>query len=201
MSKLEAVLDAGLGPILFKDVSYYDDIAVPIAANNNDIINKIALTMETIYHLFYIHGFNINLNSGKTEAIVGIFGKGSKGVKNKICFNQNYINFNVCNHIFKIKVVNDYKHLGTIISFSSNADVDALTRTAIMNNEYHKIYNHFLKHGNTSIKNKITICKTYIFLKAVTIVPLGPCLVKRLLLNSKIMFATYTDMLQIINKI
>ncbi len=102
------------------DVSFVDDMALPIICSAAVLTQHIADVCGVVFLTFLTYGMELNFSPGKSEVVLKFQGPGKKravkdlfSANNRICINKLPDNFSV----MFIGVVDTYKHLGTQISF------------------------------------------------------------------------------------
>eukprot|EP00435_Cladocopium_sp_Y103_P010671 s2448_g2.t1 len=105
-------------------VAWVDDLAIPLVAttpkNLVPLIEHAAGLMHTIFH---DHGLTVNLDSGKTEAVLMFRGAGSNPERT-VLFDVGrlpVLTISTPAHVFQLRIVPSYKHLGA--RFAMDADL------------------------------------------------------------------------------
>ena len=150
--------------VKFNEVSYVDDCAFPVCSESSNIVTKAASVVSVVYNVFAMFGLKINLLPGKTEVVIGFNGPGSIVDRKTLFVNHNRIQFNSLGTQLSVRCVDNYKHLGTRISFKSNSDVDVVTKAAVARNNAKIICNCYFKKS-TSYVNKLTSIKAHLLSK------------------------------------
>ena len=112
------------------DVSYVDDVALMIqAAQAADLAAKVSRATAVVIDAFAEHGLVVNMQPGKTEAIMCWRGRGSRGARQKVVVEHGAIVPVVqANGTERsLRVVESYKHLG------GQAAADASMRPELCN--------------------------------------------------------------------
>ena len=90
--------------------------------------------------------------------------------------NSKLIEFESCNRLFFLRVVNTYKHVGTAFSANNSISEEVVLRCGIMRNESRKLFKDFLKNREVSIDKKILVIQAYIISKGSFQCGTWPCL-------------------------
>ena len=107
------------------EVTYVDDEAAYIAATSvRTLMQAIPLLMKHLCAIFAYFGFKINWNPGKTECFLVLRGKGSAAKYREIAANNSQIIFSSSSDVPALRVVQVYKHLGSILEKSGAAAPD-----------------------------------------------------------------------------
>ena len=63
------------------EVSFVDDVAIPVFASAGNLCHKIGEVANRAYTVFTSFGMKLNFNPGKSEATVGFSGHGMKAAR------------------------------------------------------------------------------------------------------------------------
>jgi len=110
----------GGGGVPLADVSFVDDMALPIVDSAAMITDHIADVCGIVYLTFLMYGMELNFSPGKSAVILKFQGPGKKKAVMNLFDAKNFIRINKLPDEFNeivIGVVDTYKHLGTQISF------------------------------------------------------------------------------------
>ena len=116
------------------EVTYVDDETIMMASSSSHRLRMaIDLTLKTLCEVFDELGFNINFNEGKTEAFLQFRGKTAVAFKKGLHANGNRIPLPDPAGARSLRVVREYKHLGSMLcdDGGSNEDVHRRTRSAM----------------------------------------------------------------------
>jgi len=135
----EALLDnesyvegsAALG-VTVPPIAWMDDVAIPLTTTTPDaLVPLVRQVTATVHDLFRARGLTLNLDKGKTEAVLCFRGPGSDALRLQIfdTERQPVIVVDTASHILTLRVVPSYKHLGA--QYSMNVDVSKEIRARI----------------------------------------------------------------------
>ncbi len=113
------VPDSG-GEIPLADVSFVDDMALPIVCPASVLTSHIADVCGIVLLTFSAYGMELNFAPGKSAVVLRFQGAGKKKAVSELFNSNNFIRINKLPANFSevfIGVVDSYKHLGTQISF------------------------------------------------------------------------------------
>ena len=105
-------------------VAWMDDVAIPLTTTTPEALVPLVQQITAVVHgLFRARGLTLNLDKGKTEAVLCFRGPGSDAQRLQIfdtgC--QPVIVVDADSHILSLRVVPSYKHLGA--QYTMNIDV------------------------------------------------------------------------------
>ena len=81
---LESFIDIGLQRVKVHDVSFVDDVALPVLCDPAGLCDKIGKTTDCAIEVFSSFGMKLNFSPGKSEATVGFFGPGRRCAKKQL---------------------------------------------------------------------------------------------------------------------
>ena len=113
-------------------VAWMDDVAIPLTtATPEALVPLVQQVTATVHTLFRERGLTLNLDKGKTEAVLCFRGPGSDAMRLKLfdTERQPIIVVKTESHILTLRVVPSYKHLGAL--YSMNVDVGREIRARI----------------------------------------------------------------------
>lgn len=97
------------------------------APTPGELLENLALLASTVYHVFARFSLRVNFSKSKKEAIANFVGKGAKAVRTKLCVDlKGEIRFE--SEVEPLRVVQDYKHLGSYINASGGEAKEILHR-------------------------------------------------------------------------
>ena len=113
-------------------VAWMDDVAIPLTTTTPEALVPLVQQVTAVVHgLFRARGLTLNLDRGKTEAVLCFRGQGSDAQRLQIfdtgC--QPVIVVNADSHILTLRVVPSYKHLGA--QYTMNIDVSREIRARL----------------------------------------------------------------------
>lgn len=114
---------AALG-ITIPPIAWMDDVAIPLTTTTPDeLVPLVQQVMEAVHNLFRDRGLTLNLDRGKTEAVLCFRGPGADALRSQI-FDKAVppvIVIPTDSHLLSLRVVPSYKHLGA--QFTMNVDI------------------------------------------------------------------------------
>ena len=122
---------AALG-VTVPPVAWMDDVAIPLTTTTPDaLVPLVKQVTATVHELFRARGLTLNLDKGKTEAVLCFRGPGSDALRLQMfdTGRQPVIVVDTASHILTLRVVPSYKHLGA--QYSMNVDVSREIRARI----------------------------------------------------------------------
>ena len=116
------------------DVSFVDDVAIPCLGCASEIIAKTGRVASSAFSVFRTFGMTLNFKPGKSEAILGFFGPGTKAAKQELTMANHLIPITAGDDTH-IRVVSSYQHLGTCIGIYMNMCEEVTKRNGMMRAE------------------------------------------------------------------
>ena len=99
-----------------RNVSYVDDVAVPIVASAQRIVSQTRAAMECILNVFRLFGMSLNSSLGKTNVTFRFAGNGAVAARQSLMINDGAVI--ACKmldgSVFNLRAVESYKHLGAV---------------------------------------------------------------------------------------
>ena len=111
-------------PVEIPPVTWVDDLAVPVTASHPaELVPTIRRVLQHIHQVFYMKGLQINYAKGKTETVVMF--RGVDADAQRLAFfstpHESYIAASTETHVFRVRAVASYKHLG--VRFQMDSDL------------------------------------------------------------------------------
>ena len=112
------VSESGYGFSYLEQVSYVDDVVIPLFAAAVDIFSNLQIVVETAVSVFWRFGLKLNALPGKTAAIVALHGKGTHKAQQQL--QALSVHGLECSSAylyegpFVLNVRDRYKHLGCV---------------------------------------------------------------------------------------
>ena len=131
----ECIFAEGLQPVADwpADVSYVDDTAFAIQAPAEELVHATGRALQIIHRIFGEHSLELSFEDGKTEVLLDICGAGSRAVKHRIAFEDDYvIGVELGGAMVDVRVCRAYKHLGTFVAAGSDHTPEVRHRAAEM---------------------------------------------------------------------
>eukprot|EP00435_Cladocopium_sp_Y103_P032440 s283_g8.t1 len=107
-------------------VAWVDDLAIPLVTTHpSDLLPLVSDVAATMHAIFHAHGLELNLDGGKTEAVVMFRGPGANPQRTQTFDIDRPPVLTVSNdtHVFQLRIVPSYRHLGA--RFAMDADLHA----------------------------------------------------------------------------
>jgi hypothetical protein len=146
------------------DVSFVDDLAIPILAPANLLCTKISMVANCAYRVFSSYGMVLNFLPGKSECTIGFYGKDSKHIAREFASHPPVIPISA-GEFKELRVVKTYQHVGTLSSISHHMGDEVARRNGIMREESRFLCKKFLRVKSISIAHKISAVQAYVFSK------------------------------------
>jgi len=144
-----------------KDVSYVDDVAMPVLAPACNLMEKVATIANCAYAVFASFGMALNFNPGKSECTVGFFGPGSRAATRKLAKNNSTISISA-GDFSCLNVVKSYQHVGTLSPISCNPGEEVTKRIGIMRSDSRALCKKILKIPEIPMSKKINVIQTFV---------------------------------------
>eukprot|EP00973_Karenia_brevis_P069598 9677735-Karenia_brevis.AAC.1 len=157
----------GMGEGLFlHDVSYSDDVAVPVFAPAAQVSEKLACAAACCVQVFALYGLDVNFSPGKSEAIIRWIGPGSAQAKRDLMIRgQGVVNFNALGKDFCLRVVLQYKHMGPLLTANSHVGQEIVSRLNSMFTHMPAFVRQVLKNPSASFRTKLLLVQSHLFSK------------------------------------
>ncbi len=152
--------------IPLQDVSFIDDMALPVVCPAGNLIQHIADVCGIVYMVFRMYGMELNFPPGKSAVVLQIQGVGKKKVQSDLFKSKGATRINKLLDYFDdiyIGVVDSYKHLGTRISFKGMA-YEVSFRCGLMRAETSKL-RAMLRNSELNLYKKIHLFQAYLLSK------------------------------------
>jgi len=128
----EPALSAGCEPITDwpPDVSYVDDATFIFQGPADRITAMVEDALQTVHSVFAKFSLQLNFGPGKTEVLLDVSGRGSKAVRQELCFDRNYkLEVTLAGQPTTIHICRSYKHLGGQISVGGSLATEVKHRS------------------------------------------------------------------------
>ena len=146
------------------EVSFVDDVAIPVFANSDEIPVKTGRIVEVAYHAFLVFGMTLNFKANKSEGIVGLFGPGARKIKLELSLASYRIPIAAGDDKY-FRFVKKYQHVGTILSVDLNMCDEITKRCGMMRAESRSLCSKILKCSSIPLVKKISVLQAYILSK------------------------------------
>ena len=166
-ASLDSTLRFSDGSIPLKDVSFVDDMALPVIADSaSQIVHKVSQITSIVFVVFRLYGMELNFSPGKSAGIMNFVGAGSKQARIDLDGAQNAIKIDTSpsnvTEVF-LRIVQSYKHLGTQISYNGVRE-EVAYRGALMRSETSKL-SRLLRNMALPSPQKINLIQAYFLSK------------------------------------
>ena len=124
----------GVGHTCLIDVDYCDDCVLLVwGSSGPDLLDKLPRVLTCMHQVFTANGLPIDFNAGKTEIPLSLHGKGSKKTYQALIDRGHVVSFTpyINTHSIDVKVVEQYKHMGVIITCNGSSATDMAGRASI----------------------------------------------------------------------
>jgi len=112
------------------DVEFVDDAALLLSARSpSKLMKAMPKLLSNILSVFQRFSFHVNWAKGKTEAFLSLRGKNAHILMQDVISNESSIS--VPNSGERLRVVSEYKHLGTVLSEDGSDNLDAVRRVQL----------------------------------------------------------------------
>jgi len=146
------------------DVSFVDDVGIPCLSPADEILSKTGRVASCAFKVFQVFGMRLNFKPGKSEAILGFFGKGSSLAKRALTLQDDLIP--ICaGDDTHLRVVRSYQHLGTVTSVSMTMCEEVTKRNGMMRAETSRLCKAILRVPEIQVPKKIRVVQTYVLTK------------------------------------
>jgi len=149
-----------------KDVSFVDDVSIPVLAPSNQICHKVSSIANCAYSVFISYGMRLNFNAGKSEATIGFYGAGSKNARKALLAKGNVLQIEA-GDFKELRIVPVYQHVGTLSPRSCNINDEVVTRVCIMRNDSQHLCKHILRVKSIPVVKKVCVIQAYIISKGI----------------------------------
>lgn len=112
--------------IFVPPVGWVDDVAIPLTITEAPkLVPLVQLALATMHTAFRRRGLTMNLPKGKTEVIINFQGPQAVQCRTQLFDRdrQPVITVSTATHVFSVRVVTSYKHLGA--KFAMSLDIEA----------------------------------------------------------------------------
>jgi hypothetical protein len=146
------------------DVSFVDDVAVPVTAPAEKIVTKTGLVVSCVCRTFRAYAMTLNFKHGKSEGIVGFFGKGSRIARSALAHDSEQAVL-VDEGRTKFRFVTVYQHVGTCIAMNLSMCEEVSKRCGMMRSESRSLSANIFKATGIPLQKKVLVMQAYILTK------------------------------------
>jgi len=143
----------------FAEITFVDDIAYALHSTSPDeVISTLQVVCSSLHDSAAARGLTINYQTGKTEALLKLAGKGSTATKHKVwhtCGGQLPI---VTEHgVEQLRLVHSYRHLGSYVQDHAVSQKDLRHRVAQARKAFGQLSRQFYGRRNVHVKTKSAV--------------------------------------------
>lgn len=155
-------------PVQLLPVTWVDDLAVPVATSSpGDLETVIKAVLQHIHETFYSRGLQINYDKGKTEVVVMHRGADADQCRRRFFTidAETYITTSTSSHVFRVRAVPSYKHLGIRFQMDADLEHEISCRSAMARTAFHEIRRQIFRNQSLSTSTRITLLHSLVFAK------------------------------------
>ena len=155
-------------PVQLPPVTWVDDLAVPVATSSpGDLETVIKAVLQHIHDTFYSRGLQINYDKGKTEVVVMHRGADADQCRRRFFTidAETYITTSTSSHVFRVRAVPSYKHLGIRFQMDADLEHELSCRSAMARTAFHEIRRQIFRNQSLSTSTRITLLHSLVFSK------------------------------------
>ena len=143
------------------DASYVDDCVFPVFADAKSICDRVQRATCICYDVFASHGMILNFAPGKTEALIHWNGADSVSCRREFSLrNEGVIRCPVGpNPPISLRVVHEYKHLGTTLGVAANVNHEIRIRNAVVRQDVPALRQNIFKNLALSQERKLQVAQ------------------------------------------
>ena len=149
-------------------IVWSDDLAIPFSAAAPDAIVPLLKTLVSFVHrIFDQHGFALNLDKGKTSAVISFRGHGAPTMrKTYLLIEPAVLQCDVGNEEpLHLHLLAHYKHLGTQYSASGSLDLELKQRIAQARASFQQLARPLLTNKHLPLQTRVRLYKSLILSK------------------------------------
>lgn len=155
-------------PVIVPPVTWVDDLAVPIVASTPaDLLPLTRRALQRIHQAFYGKGLQINYDKGKTEVVMMF--RGVEADKHRLAFfsehHDTFITTSTESHVFRVRAVASYKHLGVRFQMDSDLDHELQCRLGQARTAFHEVRRPIFGNRHISCQARLQLLQSLIFSK------------------------------------
>ena len=137
------------------DVTFVDDAAAFVNAGTpQQLVDNTITTVPAYKHHLAKYGLWLNFKPGKTEAIIFWVGQGCRTIRKSLKSEEGHVI--TIDSETKLRIVQKYKHTGTIVIATGSVLPEAKARAASAMNAYRPLAGPFFGSSANPIKDKVT---------------------------------------------
>ena len=145
-------------------LAWVDDIAIPLAYSNYDrLLEKVRFYTLLVKRVMLSLGFLLNMDKGKTEAVLTFRGRGAPQKCNEIYLHEKAV-ISLDEHS-ALHVVSDYKHLGARFSQHAKFDREISIRLAEAQTAFRTLRKHIFTNRRISVTSRLRLLESLVLSK------------------------------------
>ena len=160
-SELESVMYADGLEFKIPDVSFVDDVAIPVLAEASNLCHKISKVTSLASSVYASYGMKLNFNPGKSEATVGFYGHKKRLARKRLIEAGSVIGISACESE-SIRVVPSYQHVGTLSPAMSDISDELSKCVGMMRCESQSLAKNVLRVKSIPLKGKVSVMQAYV---------------------------------------
>eukprot|EP00435_Cladocopium_sp_Y103_P015128 s3107_g3.t1 len=142
----------------FCDVTFVDDCAIMIHAPTNTVVQTvIQQVLTTMFDVAKSRGLEVNFSPGKTEVIWNVRGPGSRALKAHLHSQGSQVAWSVDGLEFAVRLVPQYRHLGTWLQAGHKHMREILARGASAKQQWGQLARSFFSKKLVSLPTKAKV--------------------------------------------
>jgi len=155
-------------PASIPPVTWVDDLAIPLVAMHpSDLIPITEKVLQHVHHVFYSKGLEINYAKGKTEVVVMF--RGTDADRHRLAFFSNhqesYVTTSTDTHVFRVRAVASYKHLGIRFQMDSDLNHELHCRLGQARMAFNEVRRPIFRNQSISQRARLQLLHSLIFSK------------------------------------
>ena len=149
-----------------ESVEYMDDVVVPIFAVAEAIVSKVAVVASCVHGVFARYALKVNFAPGKSEALMVFRGEGAKASEQALHHTAgSSIPLRHSAHGVALRVVRDYRHLGSRVDLAENLHADLTAKLGGMAATTSALRGRLFRNPLVQDSSKATIASALLFAK------------------------------------
>lgn len=149
-------------------MTWVDDLAVPVTASHPaELIPTIRRVLQHIHQVFYRKGLQINYAKGKTETVVMF--RGVDADAQRLAFfstsHESYIAASTETHVFRVRAVASYKHLGVRFQMDSDLQHELQCRSGQARVAFNELRRPMFRNRAISVQARLQLLNSLVFSK------------------------------------
>ena len=150
----------------FHPVAWMDDLAIPLTTVKADTMpTLLADVMRLVHEVFSSFGLTVNMDPGKTEAVVMFRGPGSDTQRLKL-FDRDAapaIVVSTETHVLSLRVASSYRHLGARYTMDADIEHEVTARLGAARTAFHEIKKQVFHNRHIALHGRLQLLHSLIF--------------------------------------